>query len=288
VVGGYIQQGFLRVVEPDGTVAWEVTAPRVAHGADSFRAARPDAEGNVYAALVAPGLPTGYPPPSDQDVFVRKYTPAGAVVWETALASVGQDDVSALAVTPAGDVFVTGFTGGDLVPGAPPGAFFVARLGPDGAIRWVKQVGIVGAPHGIAVDGLGNLALADGDTLASLDLDGNVRWQRSIGTAAPGGAFGVALDATGAIWVVGTTAVPNITPLIRTDAFVARYDAAGNLLWSKQLGAGAPLSEDLKDIAIDAAGYGVATGSTDAPDPVNGGILSANVVLLRIAPDGTY
>ena len=99
----------------------------------------------------------------------------------------------------------------------------------------------------------------------------------------------MAIDSTGAVWVVGTTdPVMSTSPLGRWDAFVARYDAAGGLLWVKQLGDDYPVMDDLSDIVVDAAGYGVAAGSTATPDPQVGGILRANVVLLRIAPDGTY
>ena len=82
---------------------------RVTHGPASFRAAKPDAEGNVYAALVV-SRPSGEPPGGVEahDAVVRKYTPAGALVWETFLSTARPDEVTALAVTPLGDVFVTG------------------------------------------------------------------------------------------------------------------------------------------------------------------------------------
>ena len=69
----------------------------------------------------------------------------------------------------------------------------------------MKQVGLGAFLHGIAVDALGNLAITGDASVAALDPEGNVRWQRTIETAKPGRGSGVAIDATGAVWVVGTT-----------------------------------------------------------------------------------
>lgn len=289
MVGSYVDQGFLRVVEPDGSVAWEQTSPLVTHGAASFQDAKPDAEGNVYAALVLGTGPTEYAPPDNHDAVVRKYTSAGALVWETSLSTVHRDEVTALAVTPLGDVFVTGFSLGDLIPGATPAdgvERFVARLGPDGAIRWIKEVGMVAA--GIAVDALGNVAIIGQFSVAALDPQGNVRWERPLETAKPSTGSGVAIDSTAAVWVVGSTDPSTSTSLGRMDAFVARYDAAGGLLWAKQLGDDYPVADYFVKIVVDAAGYGVAAGTRSAPDPQVVEGRRRNVLLLRIAPDGTY
>src|SRR5262249_57346493 len=66
---------------------------------------------------------------------------------------------------------------------------------------------------------------------------GTVRWPRQFGSAADDSAFGVAADASG-LYVAGDTngTLPGQASAGGDDAFVRKYDAAGNELWTRQFG----------------------------------------------------
>ena len=170
---------------------------------------------------------------------------------------------------------------------------FVAKHDPQGNLSWVRQItgGVIGstsnAPsgeHGCAVDTSGNVyALAGfhgiasfgavsltnnigyGLLLAKYDTDGNFLWAWSANGTNIIGARNLAVDATGSAYVtgqyIGETAFGNTT-LTHTgngDIFVAKYDAAGNLLWVVNAGG---IGVDAGwAIAVDACGNPFITGA---------------------------
>src|SRR6185369_12327046 len=73
----------------------------------------------------------------------------------------------------------------------------------------------------------------------------------------------VAVDAAGNIAFAGTTRGSFTTFTISgfNDAFVTRYDAAGNQLWLKQFGTAG--SDEANGIGIDSSGFIVACGSVE-------------------------
>lgn len=83
-------------------------------------------------------------------------------------------------------------------------------------------------------------------------------WTRSGGGTNADEITSVALDAAGNIFVAGyfsdsaTIGSSNLVSVGSSDFFVARYDAAGNLIWLRQ--GGGPSDDRAQSIAIDAAG----------------------------------
>ena len=67
---------------------------------------------------------------------------------------------------------------------------------------------------------------------------GSVLWSRQFGSSAYDSAFGVALDSSGSVFVVGTTngALSGQTSGGALDAFVCKYTPAGALQWLRQFG----------------------------------------------------
>ena len=64
-----------------------------------------------------------------------------------------------------------------------------------------------------------------------------IEWARQLGTSAGDYSLGVAADPLGNVFITGGTCGslggPNAG---RSDAFVSKYDGAGSLLWTRQLG----------------------------------------------------
>ena len=63
------------------------------------------------------------------------------------------------------------------------------------------------------------------------------QWTRQLGTSATDVSYGVSADGLGNVYISGYTdgslGGPNAGG---TDAFVSKYDAAGTLQWTRQLG----------------------------------------------------
>ena len=143
---------------------------------------------------------------------------------------------------------------------------------------WVRQLGTetYDAAYGVATDAAGNVYLT-GETDGSLDganrgdrdvwvakydAAGHALWKRQLGTADIDIAYGVATDAAGNVYLTGETdgslGGANLGPY---DAWVAKYDAAGRVLWMRQLGT--ETYDDAYGVATDAAGNVYLTGWTD-------------------------
>jgi hypothetical protein len=73
--------------------------------------------------------------------------------------------------------------------------------------------------------------------IAKYDASGNLHWARQIGTIAGDVAWSVSADGQGSVFVAGET-FGNLGALNggSADAFLGKYDAAGNVLWIQQLG----------------------------------------------------
>src|SRR5439155_574707 len=107
--------------------------------------------------------------------------------------------------------------------------------------------------QGVAVDATGNVYAAGstygtfvGQTSAGV-VDAFVRkeerhggevWTRQFGTADSDKAFGVAVDATGNVYVAGETfgTFAGQTSAGGVDAFVRKYDPNGTEVWTQQFG----------------------------------------------------
>ncbi|MEW6470257.1 MAG: T9SS type A sorting domain-containing protein [Bacteroidota bacterium] len=93
---------------------------------------------------------------------------------------------------------------------------------------------------------LTNLSTASADIfLVKYDASGNVLWARAAGSAADDAATSVATDASGNVYVTGWFSGASIAfgsyTLVNAspgsgDIFLAKYDAAGNVLWAVRTG----------------------------------------------------
>ncbi|MBI4302039.1 MAG: thrombospondin type 3 repeat-containing protein [Chloroflexi bacterium] len=245
--------------------------------ADRARGVSVDASG-VYVTgstseLMAPG-----------DAFVRKYDASGGEVWTRQFGTDSSDEALAISIDSTG-IYVAGYTDGTLPDQTSPGGgdAFVRKYDANGTEGWTRQFGtsrydaacgISVNPTGVYVAGSTNGTLA-GQTNAGFidafvrkyDGDGNELWTRQFGTSDNDFACGIAGDSTG-VYVAGYTQgdFPGQTSVGGLDAFVRKYDAAGNEMWTRQFGNSLGLGISIDSTGIYVAGYtgGTLPGQTPA------------------------
>jgi len=193
-----------------------------------------DAQGNVFAtghcqSTDATFDGTTMPNHGDYDIFVVKYDAKGKLLWLKSGGGAGYDYGHSIAVTNAGDCFVTGAMAGDCefagksVSNGKGGHVFLARFSSAGELAWLR-----------VSEGGGSA----GEHLA-LDADG--------GTVVVGGASG---SATFGKFTIGNKS--------GREAFAVKHDAAGNELWSFK-GDGS-VNALFSSVALDARGDVCLTG----------------------------
>lgn len=151
-------------------------------------------------------------------------------------------------------------------------------------MNWVRQFGSFDQDEGVAVAvdasgatwvvGMTSAALP-GQTSAGmidayvrhLDPHGEERWTRQYGSYERDFAKGVAFDPAGGVYVVGQTfgTLAGQTSAGGWDAYVRKYDPAGQEIWTRQFGGGG--ADVSSGVDIDSQGNVVVAGSTRATLP---------------------
>jgi hypothetical protein len=219
---------------------------------DTGQAVAVDGAGNIYLAGAADSqdFPLSHPAVSSMDAsqagFVAELSASGSLVYSTYLGGFTEEVGNAIAVDASGAAYVAGVTDSDSFP-VTPHAFQSAIGG--GADGFVVKI----APGGETFDYSTYLGGSDEDE-----------------------ASGIAVDQTGAAYVVGDTqsddfpTVPQVdkdrSPL--TDGFVTRLSPDGSqATWSAYVGG--TDTDALKTVALAADGQvivGGLTASSDFPD----------------------
>jgi len=254
-------------------------------GADLARGAAPDGVGGVFVSGVTEGS-LGGPSAGLNDAWLARYDAAGTRVWIRQFGSAGQDWAEAVAPDGAGGVFVSGYTGGSL-GGTNAGLndIWLARFDGAGNQTWIRQLGSNGedwteavAPDGaggvyvsgVTYGSLGGANAGQNDAwLARYGSAGDVLWIRQFGSNSADLARGAAADGAGGVYVCGVTygsvGGPNAGS---DDAWLVRYDDAGDQTWARQFGSTGG------DLAYDAAPDG--TGGVYVSGYTNGSLGGPN------------
>jgi hypothetical protein len=309
---------FVVRLDPDGGYVWH----HAFGGADTdwTEAAAIDDAGNVvitgyYGGAVDFGggerEGVGY-----ADAFVVGYASDGTYRWDRTYPGAGHQDGTAVAVDPAGDVFVVGGTSDPVDFGGGPRPVdggirsFILALDADGGYRWdqvfadssltllgvvVQSDGtvVVGGEYAGALDIGGpvvDVSTGSDTVVAGFTPDGAFAWQSTIGGAyARGFALARAADDTLVVageW--GDTVVfgdEEATSAGASDIFALGLTPGGKYLWHRTFGAAA--AEQAEGVGIGADGSLGLVGNTQGPidfghgERPNGGYIDAFVVVLK-------
>ncbi|MCY0994941.1 hypothetical protein OV203_47880 [Nannocystis sp. ILAH1] len=221
----------------------------------------------------------------DADIYVARFTAAGAHVWSRGIGdSVAQHGLG-IAVDAAGNSYVTGLFRGTIDPGGGPlisvGSedIFLFKLDPAGATVWAKRFGDVGGQgaNAVAVDSKGRVSITGAvnggvdfggglfkepavfSYLAQFDTDGAHLWSRKLCVLGYSLGQDVVVDGLDNVLVTGEYADQcelGGAPLVAIDlgdVFVGKFSPKGEHGWSRGLGGA--------DNQFSAAIAGSATGT---------------------------
>ena len=228
----YPQQALLTRYDAAGAQLWRRDLPSSTSG-DIVAA---DPAGNVYFAGG-----TGFPVSLGNHMFLRKYNPAGDLLWGTPVGSALNDWPSGLAVDDAGNAYLTNGPWATNY-GVPPAGTLsqVRRFNHNGSLSWLSGVNTQDGSYpgmassssnlaAISADGflyavVGNYLLPAPNTidpkyhLAKLTLDGQVLWTKPL--AADGSPGAIAIDGENNIYAA-------------CGYSLVKYDDAGEVVWKQ-------------------------------------------------------
>ncbi|MDJ0898346.1 MAG: SBBP repeat-containing protein [Xenococcus sp. MO_188.B8] len=224
------------------------------------------------------------------NVAVEKYDSEGNQQWTKSLGTITLDNSFNLDVDDSGNVYLTGYTLGDL-EGTNAGELkvgsipitstdnWIVKYDAEGNQQWLTQFGSdnFDEAFAITIDSNGNAyttgwTLGDlGDTnagfydvwVAKHDKDGNQQWLKQFGTEDYDWSWDATTDSEDNVyvtgWTLGDLGGANAGSY---DGWVAKYDSDGNQQWLKQFGTEG--DDAARSIDFDDLGNFYLTGYTDA------------------------
>jgi hypothetical protein len=169
------------------------------------------------------------------DIWARKYDASGLELWTQKYESSASDIANGVAADQAGNVWVTGSTGGQA---------WVRKYDPTGAEQWTLSPGAADASStsdrkAVAIDNDGN-GLLTGPAVGATKYSptGLELWTRPAdpGSLAQNFTTGIAVDRAGNVVVVGSVRAddgPIGVENWRTDIWVRKFSPAGDEVWTR-------------------------------------------------------
>lgn len=285
---------FVAKYDPSGNVAWVRGAGST--GTDRARGIAVDGMGNVVVAgyfrtTITFGGTTLTTTGTGTDIFLTKYDNAGNVLWTQSAGGTVDDKAWGVTTDFSNNIIMTGFFqgtatfGSQMVTGSGNEDIFVAKFAPDSSLVWAETATGTGINRGwdVATDASGSVLVTGSITgTASFggigvtgygDLDafvakytstGGFAWVRLAGGTGSDEALGIGVDGLGNAVIGGfynTSASFGATILTSAggdDAFFAKYDPFGVLVWVQS--AGGTGQDAAFDGTVDGSGNLIGTG----------------------------
>jgi uncharacterized delta-60 repeat protein len=247
-----------------GDLLWAKRYNGSANSHDEAEALALDAAGNVH---VAGTVETAS---EFADIVLIKYDTDGNELWVRQYDGPAgyEDDVNAMAVDAAGNVYLVGTSMNSMWYGS--NDYATVKYDKDGNKIWA--VGYDGPKSGIdtgsavAVDGSGNVYITGASEGVGTALDfatlkynsaGELQWVKRYHNSGDEVAVALALDKDGNIAVAGSGDRSGSS----VDYLVVKYDNSGNELWAAYLDSPGHAQDNLAALAVDSSGGIFVTGT---------------------------
>ena len=231
--------------DASGVIQWQRRLGGAAF--ETFYGVAIDSSANVYACGSISSQGAGA-----NDVLIAKYSSAGSLQWQRSLGGSNADNGYGIAVDSSDNIYVCGTNFAQAL---------ICKYNSSGTIQW--QRGLDGASsdqfNGIALDSSNNVYVCGttnsqgaGDRdllLAKYNSSGTIQWQRLLGGSGDDRGNSVAVDASGNVYVCGTTDSQGAGG---NDGLIAKYNSSGTLQWQRSLGGAS--TDQCGSIAVDGAG----------------------------------
>jgi uncharacterized delta-60 repeat protein len=280
VVAGWTEQGtwtsssndiLVLSYDANGGLQWSRRYGRFAGQRDETTAMVIDASNNIY---VTGRSSNG----ADDDFVTLKLDPlTGNDVWSPVKifnSLNGNDRPTAMALTSAGDVVITGRS-----RGANDDDYRTLEYSSAGAVLWSKVwAGAAGHDRStcLAIDDSGYVYVAgesdrDASTAVNYDVSlvkynsaGTFVWQRYWSGAALNDDVpnAITTDVSGNVFVCGISDA-DATTAIKNDWFILKYDATGNSPWQKTVNGSRSMDDAANSLICDASGNTYVVGSVN-------------------------
>lgn len=192
------------------------------------------------------------------DTYVAKFTNAGALLWSKSQGASGTDAGKGIAIDTSGNVFITGYFGGNLNI-------------TNGPTR---------CPHTTTYTASGGF---DGFVADYSSASGTLAWLRTFSGTGEDRGFSIAAGPSGEVAVSGFF-YQSSTPVnfggsdhassgLGADLFVVKYTNSGGFVWDGAFGTNVQSADTPFATGIDAAGNVVITGNMQGPTDFGGGQL---------------
>jgi len=242
---------------------WSVSYDGPISSGDMVHGVAVDASGNVVAC----GYERDDYSSSQPNWLIRKCTPTGELLWSRTYAGTfgTADEASSAAVDASGNVIVAGWYTYD---GMNQYINWMTRkYDGTGSLLW--SVSYDGAGHqndlaySVAVDSSNNIIVGGYETatgqgynwlIFKYDPSGGLVWSRSYNSPANNNdvAYGVAVDGSGNVTAAGYENRPDLGQ--GYNWLVRKFDAGGDLLWSRTYNGPANMADVGRAVAVDASG----------------------------------
>ncbi|MEO7157964.1 MAG: PKD domain-containing protein [Vicinamibacterales bacterium] len=286
---------------------------------DAGSAVTVDSAGNVVVVGTFSGTADfGGPGPltsnaGSTDIFIAKYSAAGAYLCARQVGGAGDDRVFSVKTDASGNIFITGsfqgtvdFGGSVLTSAAGSVDAFVAKYSPTcGSVQWVRGFGssVDDVSYGLAVDSNGDVVVtgyfrgavdfgagtvssngsfADVFVAKYTGSNGAYQWAHTLYGASVDIGRGVAVDGIGNVVVAGSfqltisdgsTYQPLMTSAGSVDFFLLKYSPTGTYLWSRSFGGS---GDDVAyGVDVDSGGNIAVVGSFQNTMDMGGGPLTS-------------
>ncbi|MCP4133234.1 MAG: hypothetical protein GY754_19860 [bacterium] len=214
-----------------------------------------DSNGNVYVTGFTSAALDGSEHKGAQDIFLTKYDSSGSKQWTRQTGSSNNDIPCAIAIDSNDNIYITGYTDGDMAGSSGGYDSFLVKYDPSGELQWTRQDGTSYSdyPKAITIDSINNIYICGYTTgafsgsnddhygdifIIKYDSLGGRGIGQQLTNATRETVLGAGVDSEGNLYITGYTggslkSQPNQGG---NDIFLVKYNPSLEYQWTRQIG----------------------------------------------------